>query len=83
MVTPALEAPRPAWVLPMCPHDILGIMDTCPVAPRFWNTGQPDNWHQNIGGAEECVHLKSKSLHSWNDGNCTRRYRWVCKKALG
>ncbi|KYO26284.1 C-type lectin domain family 4 member F [Alligator mississippiensis] len=49
----------------------------------FWNTGQPDNWHQNIGGAEECVHLKSKSLHSWNDGNCTRRYRWVCKKALG
>ncbi|XP_044874216.1 C-type lectin domain family 4 member F-like isoform X3 [Mauremys mutica] len=49
----------------------------------FWEENQPDNWHQEIGGREDCVKTRAKKLNMWNDANCTLPSRWICKQAHG
>ncbi|CAM4555562.1 C-type lectin domain family 4 member F [Caretta caretta] len=45
----------------------------------FWEENQPDNWHQETGGREDCVEIRPR----WNDANCTLLSRWICKQAHG
>ncbi|XP_050799406.1 C-type lectin domain family 4 member F-like isoform X2 [Gopherus flavomarginatus] len=47
----------------------------------FWEENQPDNWHQETEGSEDCVETRSMELKSWNDSNCTLPSRWICKQA--
>ncbi|XP_075787235.1 C-type lectin domain family 4 member K-like isoform X2 [Pelodiscus sinensis] len=49
----------------------------------FWEHPQPDNWHQGIGGREDCVEIRTEMQTSWNDANCSLPARWICKQALG
>ncbi|XP_039374162.1 C-type lectin domain family 4 member F-like [Mauremys reevesii] len=49
----------------------------------FWAENQPDNWHQGIGGREDCVHISPMNRNLWNDINCTEPFRWICKQAHG
>ncbi|XP_067389713.1 C-type lectin domain family 4 member F-like [Emydura macquarii macquarii] len=45
-----------------------------------WESSQPDNWHQGVGGREDCVEIRRSK---WNDANCTLPTRWICKQARG
>ncbi|XP_030421289.1 C-type lectin domain family 4 member F-like isoform X2 [Gopherus evgoodei] len=47
----------------------------------FWEENQPDNWHQETEGSEDCVETRSMELKSWNDSNCSLPSRWICKQA--
>ncbi|XP_030421293.1 C-type lectin domain family 4 member F-like isoform X2 [Gopherus evgoodei] len=47
----------------------------------FWEENQPDNWHQETGGREDCVEIRTMELKWWNDANCTLPSRWICKQA--
>ncbi|CAM4555546.1 unnamed protein product [Caretta caretta] len=49
----------------------------------FWEENQPDNWHQETGGREDCVEIRTMELKWWNDANCTLPSRWICKQAHG
>ncbi|XP_037754365.1 C-type lectin domain family 4 member F isoform X2 [Chelonia mydas] len=49
----------------------------------FWEENQPDNWHQETGGREDCVEIRPSKLNLWNDANCTLPSRWICKQAHG
>ncbi|XP_075787214.1 C-type lectin domain family 10 member A-like [Pelodiscus sinensis] len=49
----------------------------------FWDSHQPDNWHQGIGGREDCVEIRTKKQAMWNDANCSLPARWICKQARG
>ncbi|XP_051887781.1 C-type lectin domain family 4 member M-like isoform X2 [Pristis pectinata] len=43
-------------------------------SPKFWKPGQPDN-HNKM---EHCAHLVARGL--WNDGPCSRKYKYICEK---
>ncbi|XP_075787225.1 C-type lectin domain family 10 member A-like isoform X2 [Pelodiscus sinensis] len=47
----------------------------------FWDSHQPDNWHQGIGGSEDCVEIRTMAM--WNDVNCSLPARWICKQSCG
>ncbi|XP_039397299.1 C-type lectin domain family 4 member F-like isoform X2 [Mauremys reevesii] len=49
----------------------------------FWAENQPDNYHQGIGGREDCVKIRPRKLNTWNDANCSLPSRWICKQAHG
>ncbi|XP_075787221.1 C-type lectin domain family 4 member K-like isoform X1 [Pelodiscus sinensis] len=49
----------------------------------FWIPDQPDNWHQGIGGSEDCAQSCTEDQTLWNDVNCSLPARWICKQALG
>ncbi|XP_038601859.1 C-type lectin domain family 4 member K-like [Tachyglossus aculeatus] len=42
---------------------------------RFWRKGEPNN----LGNAENCVHIWGKAEKSWNDASCNRNYPFICK----
>ncbi|TFJ96026.1 C-type lectin domain family 4 member F [Platysternon megacephalum] len=46
----------------------------------FWAHNQPDNWDQETGGREDCVHIHPINRNLWNDANCTLPFRWICKQ---
>ncbi|XP_074078186.1 C-type lectin domain family 4 member F-like isoform X2 [Macrotis lagotis] len=49
---------------------------------RFWMPNQPDNWHQEQGLTEDCIHMVPGDLRSWNDLNCNSKENWICKISL-
>ena len=48
--------------------------DGCPRPYKRWARGQPDN-----NDNENCVQLWT--LQGWNDGQCTRKKRFLCKRS--
>ncbi|XP_041956921.1 asialoglycoprotein receptor-like 1 isoform X1 [Alosa sapidissima] len=49
--------------------------------PKFWDNGQPDDWHVRVNG-EDCgqLHPDIKSgLRRWNDADCTLNYYYICE----
>ncbi|OCT90934.1 asialoglycoprotein receptor 1-like [Xenopus laevis] len=50
-------------------------------SPKFWIPDQPDNhFGHGLGGGEDCAHLHYNGR--WNDDHCSRRYRFICEKAI-
>ncbi|XP_012815689.1 C-type lectin domain family 10 member A isoform X4 [Xenopus tropicalis] len=50
-------------------------------SPKFWIADQPDNYFgHGLGGGEDCAHLHYNG--QWNDDHCSRRYRFICEKAI-
>ncbi|XP_053886306.1 C-type lectin domain family 4 member K [Malaclemys terrapin pileata] len=45
----------------------------------FWSENEPNN----ANGEEDCVHTEPKKWNLWNDNNCIRPFRWICKQAHG
>ena len=48
--------------------------DGCSRPYKKWAIGQPDN-----NDNEDCVHLWIRQ--GWNDGQCTRKKRFLCKRS--
>ncbi|XP_065453466.1 C-type lectin domain family 4 member K-like isoform X2 [Chrysemys picta bellii] len=45
----------------------------------FWMQNEPNN----ANGEEDCVHTEPEKRNLWNDNNCIRPFRWICKQAHG
>ncbi|KAL0979515.1 hypothetical protein UPYG_G00186050 [Umbra pygmaea] len=50
--------------------------------PKFWDNGQPDNWHVRVNG-EDCgqLHPKPRAAYRklWNDADCTLLFLYICE----
>ncbi|XP_076084747.1 aggrecan core protein-like isoform X2 [Mytilus galloprovincialis] len=46
-----------------------------------WFT-RTSNEPNNMNGNENCLHIYNKHDYEWNDVNCLRRHRFICKKTL-
>ncbi|XP_062398510.1 asialoglycoprotein receptor-like 1 isoform X2 [Sardina pilchardus] len=49
--------------------------------PKFWDVGQPDDWHVRVNG-EDCAQLHPEiknGLRRWNDADCTLNYYYICE----
>ena len=60
-------------------NDIFTWSDKTPFTTTFWYPGEPNG----LLRGEKCLHMTDGAVGQWNDLDCSRELRYVCKLEKG